>query len=404
MRQLINNKSIFAKVNYHILLWGLILGVILYDYLGYKLNFSYFDEIFVATLLVYSISRKRFSREFFIFCAISIFYLLYSYAISITSSAAIVTDFFIQIKPYIAFYCAYNLRIYIAPQYYRSIKRICIILSVLMLSIGLMGENVTSMTMVHPSRYATTIAILGALYYYCSSQNKRERNITFIIWSIGLLSLKAKFFGFYAVALFLFFIYNNKRIKNSIKNVVLACLCVSLTIVVSWDKISFYFIDGTQAESMYARPYLYQNSIKVLNDYVPFGSGLGTYATHASQKYYSPLYYKYKMHLSHEIGNGRFISDTFYPALAQFGYLGIFLFILFWWRIYKRNKLKFLIYKNFNNFKIILLIVAFFAIESVADSTFVQNRGTYMLVLLAMFLNQIRISNKIKKKSLFDNL
>lgn len=397
MRQLINNKSLFKKINFHILLWGLILGVILYDYLGGKFNFTYFDEIFVFTLLIYSIIRKRFSREFFIFCVISISYLLYSYAISITSSAAIITDFFIQVKPYIAFYCAYNLRIYIAPQYYRSIKRICIILSALMLPIGLMGENVISIFMTHPSRYATTITILGTLYYYCSSQNKRERNITFLIWSIGLLSLKAKFFGFYAVALFLFYIYNSKYIKNSIKNVLLICLCISLTIVVSWDKISFYFIKGTQVESMYARPYLYQNSIKVLNDYVPFGSGLGTYATHASKIYYSPLYYKYKMHLNQEIGNGLFISDTFYPSLAEFGYFGILLYFLFWYRIYKKGKRKFLRHKNPNNFKMILLIIAFFAIESFTDSTFVQNRGTYMLVLLAMFLNQVRLSNKREK-------
>lgn len=99
------------------------------------------------------------------------------------------------------------------------------------------------------------------------------------------------------------------------------------------------------------------------------------------------------MYLNYEIGNKRFLSDTFFPSLAQFGYIGITLFTLFWYRIFQTGK-------KLRNFKIILLIIFFFVFESTSDATFTQNRGIYMLILLAMFLNKERYLKAIQKKKI----
>jgi len=123
-----------------------------------------------------------------------------------------------------------------------------------------------------------------------------------------------------------------------------------------------------------------------LNDYFPFGSGLGTYATHASAIYYSPIYYEYDMHLNYEIGKGLFITDTFYPSLAQFGYFGIFLFFIFFYNIYKKAKKSYKKNNDKDQYRMCILLIIFFAIESIADSTFTHNRGMAMLMILAMFL------------------
>lgn len=388
--------SIYDKINYYLLITSLILSVIFYDFIGARFGFTYIDEIFVYILVVYSILKRSFSKEFFIFIGIALFYLLYSFMYPINTNQAILTDFFIQIKPFMAFYCAYNLGIYISPRYYKRIRQLCMASAIIMIPIGIFGEKFMMSINLYPSRFATMITILGTLYYYCSGQDRYARNIATIIWSIGLFSLKAKFYGFYVAALFFFLIYPNKKFRLSPKIIILLTACFSMVVFVAWEKISYYYITGAQADSIYARPYLYMNSITILNDYFPFGSGLGTYATHASGQFYSPLYFKYKMHLNYEIGNKLFLSDTFYPSLAQFGYIGIAFFTLFWYRIFQTGK-------RLRNFKIILLIILFFILESTADSTFTQNRGIYMLVLLAMFLNQEKYLKSILKRKKLNN-
>jgi len=45
---------------------------------------------------------------------------------------------------------------------------------------------------------------------------------------------------------------------------------------------------------------------------------------------------------------------------------------------------------------IVSLIVAFFAIECIADSTFTHNRGFVMLVILGLTLSEMRSSLKYK--------
>ena len=157
----------------------------------------------------------------------------------------------------------------------------------------------------------------------------------------------------------------------------------------AWEKIDFYFIQGSSSddiEHIFARPLLYMKAFEILKDFPLFGSGLGSYATFASAVYYSPLYSKYQMIYNYDIGNGLFICDTFYPSLAQFGFVGIFLFILFWKKRIQEGMMKMKYEQSVFTFQFVLLIVIFFAIESVADSTFTHNRGMYMLMLLAICL------------------
>ena len=78
---------------------------------------------------------------------------------------------------------------------------------------------------------------------------------------------------------------------------------------------------------------LYYFSVRIFRDYIPFGSGFASYGTYASGEYYSPIYAKYSMKHMHGLNEAdpNFIADTYYPALAQFGLVGLFLFFLFWY-------------------------------------------------------------------------
>ena len=73
------------------------------------------------------------------------------------------------------------------------------------------------------------------------------------------------------------------------------------------------------------------NSIEILADYFPFGSGFATYGTFASGVHYSDIYAQYGMDNIYGLTKSyySFVADTYYPSLAQFGVVGVCLFFLF---------------------------------------------------------------------------
>lgn len=82
---------------------------------------------------------------------------------------------------------------------------------------------------------------------------------------------------------------------------------------------------------MIARPALYMGMIEILKQYPLLGSGIGSYANHASAVYYSPIYYRlgYENIWGLNPDMPAFAADTFFPTLAQYGFVGIFLFFYF---------------------------------------------------------------------------
>ena len=337
------------RLNYYILIFGLLFGVVFYDVIQFNLGFSYTDEILAVILFFYLLlNPKRITREFLFFLCLTIFYLAHSIYDQHNILPAIFTDFFIQVKPF-----------------------------TLMDQFG--GY----------SRYATIMIVLGTTYIIYSRQYKRKLYITLVIYSIGLLSLRSKMFGFYIAFVCVMFLWKKVSVKKlvSLKMVILFSFMIIAVIYVAKEKIEFYFIDGLFADNMFARPLLYVKAIDILNDFPFFGTGFGSYATFASAEYYSPLYYTYDLYISPEIGRGLYISDSYFPVFAQFGYVGFVLFVCFWFRLLKIAKTNFEIYNNELLFKLTILIFIFFIIESIADSTFTHNRGMVMLMLLAIILN-----------------
>lgn len=244
------------------------------------------------------------------------------------------------------------------------------------------------------ARYSSIAICIGTTYYFFSNRSRKSLFVCFMIYGIGLLSMRSKMFGFFAAAIIINMCWHVKNMKSvkimSLKSISMLIILVISILYAAKEKIFFYFVDGVQSENMFARPLLYKTAVEILSDFPLFGTGFGSYATDASAVYYSPLYYEYGLYLSPEIGNGLFISDTWFPALAQFGCVGICLFVLFWREVYIKAQTKYRLTGNSQNFKMALLIMTYFFIESVADSTFTQNRGMYMMMILALC---VRCSN-----------
>lgn len=367
----------------------ILLGLLFYNCLGVQL----IDELLVAILALFTFlvrlnSSKKFSKELFIFIVISLFYLFYSIILKITSPIAILYDFQQQVKPFVVFYCTSYLNPKFNKKQIQIISITCIIAAIFTIcvipqsiaSTAFMGGHITSLA-------SLSMAIFCILYYL----NQRRSLLSLSILSLGLFSTRAKFFVIYAFSMTL--LYIQKRIKLlNIKVLVVLCILVFILInYVIWDKFNLYFIQGTQDDSGVARPLFYITSFKILSDYFPFGSGLASFANNASAVFYSPLYYKYDLWQVWGCTPDYpdFVADAFYPNLAQFGIVGVFLFFYF---LYKRyNEITRL--KNVDRYILGLIVLITILFESIADTMILSNRGVLFFLILGMLRNDFLKDN-----------
>jgi len=381
------------------LIFGYILGVMLYDFIDFK----YTDELMAAFLVLFTglilWERRRWSqaKPLYILGGIFLFYIIYSFMIKSNVPKAILMDATIQIKPFLGFYCTYLLMPVLSKKYKLFITIMCLSFAFILLIIALLGHIDTIFG--HPSRYATAAVATAFLYLYCSSYTWKDLITFILILSVGILSTRSKFYGFFMFALFFsIMLKSGYRFKTTYHSVLLAFFLLFIVLIVAWDKIDLYFIVGTMNNTgeKWARPALYGVSFLIFIDYLPFGSGLGSFATYTSAQYYSKTYAEY--HIDRLWGLSKdypdFISDTYYPSLAQFGIVGLFLFVYFWIRILKAM---FAYKKKYGMDKLFLittLIIAFFGIECIADSTFTHNRGFFILVILGLTLSEMHSMQK----------
>lgn len=389
---------------FNLTLFTLIFGVMFYDIIN-SLGFSYIDEICAVLLLllfVYKVIHSKtwaFNKMFLFVLSVFIFYLVYSIAIHANSPNAILTDFVIQIKPYLAFFCVYAMHPKLTDNQRKIIRQLIVLCSIYVLFVGLASHiyyEIIKATFAHESRIATASSILALLYLYCSDYNKTDKMIFILLLSIGILSGRSKHFGFFAICTLIVLYFNRSfKMRLNVKNSVFILIALAFTLFVAREKIYYYFItggfgSGRTASDLYARMALYYFSVQILMDYLPFGTGFATFATFASGAYYSPVYAKYGMQNMHGLTkeSPAFIADTYFPALAQFGIIGVILFFAFWInlavkavRAYRLDCRK--------EATIALMIIIFFMIESTSDATITHNRGMFIMMLLGLLFHDI---------------
>lgn len=391
---------------YLLFLFTIVFGVIFYDTTKY---FSFVDELCALVLCmlygyyVFHTPNWSFNKMFLTTLGVFLFYLVYSFYIHSNTKAAIVSDFIIQIKPYLAFFTVYAFAPRFSEQMKRNIRLVVGVFTIYLLLVGIAGlfdDRILKMLLGHQSRLATAAIIMALTYLFCSDYTMKDKIVFLAILSVSLLSTRSKAYGFFVLATFLVFYLNSSfRLKLNLKNSILIIVALGLTTIVAWDKINLYFIQGgfgggRAVDDLYARMALYYFSTNVFTDYFPFGSGFATYATFASGAYYSHIYNDYGMDIMYGLtaSDPKFIADTYYPALAQFGVVGAALFFLFWGTI-ALKALKMLREKiNLKYFAITSLIILFFLIECTSDSTITHNRGLFVMMLLGLSLKHMKTS------------
>lgn len=331
-----------------------------------------------------------------------VFYFGYSIAcLNNNSPFYIFVDFIIQIKPFLPFVVIMAVHPTFTPAEKKILRNLSVFNSVFTFVVLIIGWPAISVTIFHPA-YACQICFLSSLIYlYCSLDEKGQPTNkvfweSFLMLAVGLLTLKAKYYAFIILAIYFFFFYKPGVMKRfNVKHAIAMVVMVGIILAATYNKIEYYFLKGNSdtfdPEMVYkfARPVLYLTGGMILVDYFPFGSGLASFASAASEMSYSNVYYEYGINNVHGISprsEESFICDAYYPSLAQFGIVGFALFIWFW--IYVYSFLRRLIRYNSERYKyefiIGSLIICFILIESVAGTTFAQSAGLISMSLLGV--------------------
>lgn len=371
-------------------------------------NFDWSDEILTVALLGYAFMKQRFlvkdkgrTTEINIYIGLMIFYLVYSLLIQVTTLRGVYLDLLQQLRPYAVFYLTWMMAPDFSPKQKKRIKWVMLLSFWGYLILFKIKPSVVTPYGGGESAALGQIALCCAMIYYLfSKQTKRNRNIAILIMLLGLISGKSKYFGecvvFIALMMFVKSKINFTSVSTLLKVAVLGCVVIFFT----WTKFNAYYVEGFQDDAQeMARPLTYETGMKIMfKDYIPFGSGLGSFGTSAAAKEYSPLYYDYQLNnvWGLDPSNPMFLADAFYPTLAEYGIVGLFFFLWFWKRrLWECNKIPNIVY-----YRMALMAILALALESTADSSYLSGKGMGYFMVLALCLNSGRQQMNCSKRSL----
>ena len=394
--------------------------------------FKLTDELLMVGLLtltgldiLYNRAWRKY-RMLFVLLGILLFYLLYSYAFSSYNTAwAKTSDFLIQMKPLVAFSVTYA----IAPRFTATqkqiLKWICILLSVfafvivLLFNMGLYREFYNSV-LLHVYYEGVLCACCGLVYLMMSARKREDGKAvlspydlfwTLTIFLMGLASTRSKYYGFTVVVIYMLLFYRPGMLKlTSPKSIAVMIAVAAMVLLVSWEKISFYFITGGTGQfsldtmEAFARFALYLGFFWVMQKHFFLGSGLASFATFSSgsEVNYSSIYHEFDLDkvwgLSPDMCS--FVADTFYPEFAQFGIVGIAMIVYFCLWVWRKVKLLIRINGNQVNAQVAILVIVFLAIDATSSALVVQAGGSLTMALLAMALTAVKSVPKEQAKEI----
>lgn len=354
-------------------------------------GFSSVDEAMTLLLLLYTFMmhgskyiNKKPWKELMVCLGLIAFYTVYSLLFGANVKDAVWLDLIQEIRPYSIIFCTWILN----PQFTKKQKKWMLITMIITLF---------SWIIYHPqaldSQVEAEFPVLGQLaictgmsYYLFTKDTKLNRLIALGLVLTGMLAPKFKFLG--EVVCFIAFVFFLKHRLNfkSPKTMIYCAVVVTVILMVTWTRFDAYYVSGLSNDEL-ARSMTYRTSLRILWDYLPFGSGMGSFACNGAWKFYSPLYYKYNLNGIWGLDEGGgFICDAYYPTLAQFGIVGVFFFCWFW----KRRLAAFDIIADMRYYRVAMITFCCLAIEQTADSSWLSGKGMGYCMLIALCLNANR--------------
>lgn len=381
---------------------------------------KFLDELLVVFMMCLFfldvVVNKQFKKYnlLWMITGIMVFYAIYSLTwVSYNTPKAIMQDFVVQMKPFCYFCVSYAVVPKIGEKMRSVIKLICLLNVFIVVLCFFAGLTKTVFYIV--TYYGLVSMVSALVYLFCSVDkngkvSKMDITVVVIMLIIGLISTRSKYYGEFVFALYLLFFYVPGVMKNiKLRHIVGFIVMLSVVLIVAWGKIDYYFISGGQDYQMFdeemlasfARPVLYASMFVLLGLHPLLGSGLASFATFASttavnySKVYATIGIDNVWGLSEDFD--LFICDAFYPELAQFGIVGILLFIYFF--VWMNKRMSLLLYTSGKiSYAIGIISIVVLLIESIASTTFNQGAGAMCMLLLGCIISKTK--NITKKEEI----
>lgn len=369
--------------------------------------FSSVDEAMTMLLISYTLMQKGKKwtnmepwKEYMTFFGILAFYVIYSLMIKVNVAEAVFYDIIQQIRPWSIIYCTWILN----PQFSEKQKKWMLRTMVLTVITFLIyhpevSANISAGAENRNAPFGQLAICTSMAWFLFTEQTKRNRNIAVLIAITGMMSMKFKYYGEFGAWMFMMYYMKDKFKWGGAQMGMQITLLASLVITLGWERFNAYYIEGLDNESL-ARPLMNKATMQILMDYFPFGCGLGSFATLAGTKYYSPIWHQYGLDTVWGLqqygtfGNCvmGFHGDNFFATFGQIGVLGIFLFLVFW----KRRLKQFQLIEDMRYYKVAMTTFFCIVIEWFGDSSWLSGKGMGYCMLIALCLNANRTLGRVK--------
>lgn len=186
------------------------------------------------------------------------------------------------------------------------------------------GFESSSLFYEHPVTLVAVCVFLIVLLLGLKQYTKHSFFYFALLAFVMCTTLRSKALASVILFLMIYYFIAVKKQRFSLKHVV---FLLPALVVIGWSQIEYYFFTMSDAS---ARSMLLMTGFEIAADHMPFGAGFGTYGSHYSAVFYSPLYSTYGLNTIHGLNEGgAFICDSFWPMImGQTGYLGLCFFLI----------------------------------------------------------------------------
>lgn len=370
--------------------------------LGIKI-FNYLDELIGLVLLIIYLMNCILNDKIKIYRSLNIyvFGLFFIILIGIYSNIvykiqpvkAIILDLIAFLKFFITL-CAYYMFFYevdLSKMKTKIATHIKIIINILVLCVILdylfsifssykrWGIPVITLFYGHSTTFGDICILLLCLLLYFRNEIKNYKLYVIAISICAIGTIRFKVFTSVILIYIIYMLTIKLKRKLTINKIIIISI---IGILIAGTQIKLYFFSQETARSA-----LLNTSFQISKDYFPVGTGFGTFASSASEKFYSSVYYQYNINTVYGLygDNTKFISDIFWATLlGEFGILGMLVYLVMIinifiqiQKLYKRNKEKY--------FLCISLYIYMIA-STLSTSAFLSYSGVMLAFVIGVML------------------
>lgn len=216
--------------------------------------------------------------------------------------------------------------------------------------------------------------LLMCLVLITAGKTRHKKIFVFMLFFIGLLTLRGNAFGTIGVGIIAYMILNND--KTSILKLLPMGL---MALLLGYAQINEYFLENESPRSL-----LLKGGITLANENLPIGTGFATYGSDQAFKHYSINYYRFgfdKVWALSSVG-GITANDNFWPMLlGQFGYIGLICYmclILIQFQFFLSLNI------DKNRKTVILILLGFLLISSMGNAIYTSISSVGLYVFLSL--------------------